>query len=200
MTWIQIYTGRKFDLLNPSPEDVCIEDIAHALSMICRFNGHCNKFYSVAEHSLHVSYRAIRPWKLEGLLHDATEAYVGDMVKPLKCSEPMKAFREIEHDIRYAIATKFGLWLSVPPNVKYADLRMLATERDQLMGPEVEPWFEEEVEPFHFSIPCYAPRKAEQGFLQRFRELTEELAKQTWQKEGLTSRSKIGNDREREES
>lgn len=95
MTWAQTYTDRAFDYDDPQPSSICIEDIAHALSMICRFNGHTDRFYSVAEHSVEVANRIdklisrnvyevhpdISKW---AILHDAAEAYTGDVVAPLK--------------------------------------------------------------------------------------------------------------------
>src|ERR1700724_2684254 len=91
--WQQTFTGRRFYPLSPRVEDVCIEDIAHALSNICRYGGHCREFYSVAQHCNMVS-DWMPEFKLEGLLHDSPEAYIGDMVRPVKHSAEMKAFRE----------------------------------------------------------------------------------------------------------
>src|SRR5262245_27549306 len=105
--WMQTISGRKFWPLDPRPEEVCIEDIGHALSLVCRFGGHCHTFYSVAEHSVRVSLLAedmakssahwtdenIRMIALSGLLHDAAEAYIGDMVRPLKRQPQMVSFR-----------------------------------------------------------------------------------------------------------
>lgn len=82
--WIMTHTGKKFKPFNPRTEDIDIEDIAHALSNICRFNGHVNQFYSVAEHSVLVSVLCPEELKLKGLLHDAAEAYLGDVPSPLK--------------------------------------------------------------------------------------------------------------------
>jgi len=82
--WIQTISGRKFPLAEPDPNQIDIEDIAHALSMLCRFNGHCTQFYSVAEHSMHVSHEISNDLALAGLLHDAAEAYLGDVPSPLK--------------------------------------------------------------------------------------------------------------------
>lgn len=82
--WIMTHTGKKFRPFSPRIEDIDIEDIAHALSNLCRFNGHTSKFYSVAEHSILVSELCPDELKLKGLLHDAAEAYLGDVPSPLK--------------------------------------------------------------------------------------------------------------------
>src|ERR1700744_4853571 len=85
--WIQTFTGKKFSPLAPRPEDVDIRDIAHALAMKCRFNGHCSPFYSIAEHSVRVSWLLEQQGKREalwGLMHDAADAYLPDLGAPIK--------------------------------------------------------------------------------------------------------------------
>ena len=79
--WFLTYTGRQFWPLDPRPEDICIRDIAHHLSLCCRFNGACRVHYSVAQHSVMVANILPAPLRFWGLMHDATEAYVGDMVR-----------------------------------------------------------------------------------------------------------------------
>src|SRR5690554_7094997 len=94
MTFIQTYTGRRFYPLDPNPADVCIEDIAHALSRITRFNAHINaEWYSVAEHSVHVSRIVPPEYALAGLLHDASEAYIADVSRPVKHTDMMAGYR-----------------------------------------------------------------------------------------------------------
>ena len=107
--WMQTYTGRQFWPLDPRPEEVVIEDIARALSMQCRFAGHCAKFYSVADHSVRVSMLADEnsTLALAGLLHDAAEAYVVDVPRPLKRFLP--GYKEIEREVARAIEKRFGL-------------------------------------------------------------------------------------------
>ncbi len=148
--WTQTFTGRKFWPLDVRAGDICIEDIAHALSMICRFGGHCFKFYSVAEHSVRVSHVAeektaqtamatperIRSVALRALLHDAAEAYIGDMVRPLKRQPEMNTFRMIEVEIEEAVTTALGLSYYGREIVKWADEVMLATEIRDLAGGE----------------------------------------------------------------
>ena len=132
--WMQTSTGKKFWPLDPRPEEVFIEDIAQALSKICRFGGHCKAFYSVAQHSCHVSDivcgdRDVRRW---GLLHDAAEAYVGDMIKPLK--RFVNGFSGIESKILSAISARFGLCKKAPEAVEIADEKMLNAEALAVMG------------------------------------------------------------------
>jgi len=105
--WIQTISGKKFPLEEPDPSRIDIEDIAHALSLLCRFNGHCTKFHSVAEHSVHVSHEIAQDLALVGLLHDAAEAYLGDMPSPLK--KKLSQFSEFEHKMEVAIAERFGI-------------------------------------------------------------------------------------------
>jgi hypothetical protein len=84
--WMQTFTGRAFYPLDPRPEDIDPVDIAHALSLICRYGGHSSRFYSVAEHCVLMSHAVAPEHALWALLHDATEAYLGDMIRPLKRS------------------------------------------------------------------------------------------------------------------
>lgn len=119
-----MWSRRYVDPLNLSPDDVDIVDIAHSLSRQCRYNGHCGGFMSVARHSLWVSetlYGYDSQMQLWGLLHDASEAYIGDMVSPLKRSTEMQIFREVEDRIHEAIAEHFGLPWPMPTEVNDAD-------------------------------------------------------------------------------
>src|SRR5690348_7800105 len=135
-SWIETYRGKKFYLLEPTPESILIEDIAHALSQQCRFTGHTRKFYSIAEHSVHVSLLCGLDKRvcLAGLLHDASEAYIADLSRPVKYETPVgPAYFEVENRIMQAIATKFDFEWPMNPKVKTADEIMLHTEKDQLM-------------------------------------------------------------------
>lgn len=129
---MRTFTGKNFDPLAGKPSEIDIRDIAHSLSMLCRFNGHTSRFYSVAEHSLRVS--RILPPELQawGLMHDAAEAYLGDMVRPLKCRMP--EFEEAEDRLLEIIAARFGLPWPVPQAIWVADDILLATEFRDLMG------------------------------------------------------------------
>lgn len=167
--WMQTHSGVQFFPLHPRAEDIRIEDIAHALAHQCRFGGHCNHFYSVAQHSVLVS-RACDPldafW---GLLHDATEAYLVDVPKPIKRSIEMAGYRAIEERLERAIAERFGLPWPMPPSVKRADVVLLATERRDIMGPSPAPWkFDERVDPLDARILPWTPDYAKACFLRRF--------------------------------
>lgn len=121
---IRTASGRRVDPLNMRVEDIDLEDVATSLSNTCRYGGHCGGFLSVARHSIWVSNR-LQPvgdeLALWGLLHDASEAYVGDLVSPLKHTDEMKIFRDIEDKVQEVIATAFVLPWPMPVEVKEAD-------------------------------------------------------------------------------
>ncbi|HZP03434.1 MAG TPA: YfbR-like 5'-deoxynucleotidase [Terracidiphilus sp.] len=186
--FIRTYTGRKFWPLDPKPEEVHIEDIAHALSLTCRFTGHCKTHYSVADHSLRVSklaaeivmgggvgnetiiagraerVRLAREIALWGLLHDASEAYLCDLPSPIKRAPGMgQVYKLYESRLMDVIAQRFNLIPHEPVIVKNADRMLLNTEmRDLMCGANYSP----EV----LSDKIYAMRRyeAEEGFLRRF--------------------------------
>ncbi|MBF0342510.1 MAG: phosphohydrolase [Magnetococcales bacterium] len=167
--WIQTYTGRQFWPMDARVEEIDILDIAHALSMLCRFNGHCRRFYSVAEHAVHVSRVVASPHARWGLLHDAAEAYLSDIPKPVKMELP--AFHPWEERLLGVIGERFGLESRIPEAVKLADMRLLATEKAALMGPEPTPW-PGLPEPLpDLRILCWSPEVAREAFLKRFAEL-----------------------------
>lgn len=124
-------SGRYFDFLNPKPEAIDIHDIATALSRMPRFTGHTTEFYSVAQHSVEVSRLVPPGHALAGLLHDASEAYMGDLASPLKQLVP--DYKAIEKRVERAICARFGLAFPLDPCIKRADLTMLVTERRDLM-------------------------------------------------------------------
>lgn len=138
MTWILTHTGQRFDLLAPTAAMVHPADIAHSLAHLCRFNGHTHEHYSVAQHSYMVSTLVPPQDALAGLLHDATEAYIGDMVRPLK--QVMPAFNEVEQVIWAAICERFSLDTELPASVKKADLILLGVERRDLMPTHPDEW------------------------------------------------------------
>ncbi len=136
--WVQLHSGRVFHPLDPQPEEIDPGDIAHALANLCRFNGHCQRFYSVAEHSVHVSHALPHGLALWGLLHDAAEAYLGDFTKPLKQALP--GLEEVEERVLEAVARRFGLVWPCPPEVKQADQAVLAAEAQQVMAVPPQGW------------------------------------------------------------
>jgi len=136
--WIQTYTGKQFFLDEITAEQIDIKDIAHALSLICRYTGHCAEFYSVAQHSILVSQQLPDELKLDGLMHDAAEAYIGDISTPLKSLLP--EYRKLEGKIFMAIADKFKLRLPEPHDVILFDRCLCATEVKKLMKKQVKPW------------------------------------------------------------
>ena len=167
--WVETYTGKKFRFMNPSPEDIDIVDIAHALSMTCRFGGHCKKFYSVAEHSIHVSVLVAGSAKiaLSGLLHDAAEAYLSDICAPVKGFLPR--YKEIESSLLGAILAKFGLPRKVSAEIKLVDRRMCITEGLQLLN-NANDWGWD-IAPYNFDLKLWSNRTAEKMFLDRFETL-----------------------------
>lgn len=181
---IQTFTGKKFWPLAPRVEDICIEDIAHALSLKCRFGGHCKVFYSVAQHCVLVS-ELLEPSTestlLWGLLHDAAEAYLPDFPTPIKeffyvqYEEAAYYISTLEYQINYCIQKALG----IPPNsynhhlIKAADLKALATERAQLMSEGFEREGLKDIEPAYIKINPLPPYLAEDMFLSRFKKLIE---------------------------
>ena len=168
--WIQTFTGKAFWPLDPDPADVRIEDIAHALSMKCRYSGHTKRFYSVAEHSVHVSDGVAPEFALWGLMHDASEAYLPDVARPIKAQMP--GFVEIEAKVMAAVCKAYGIEGAEPPEVKAADYAILHDEKFALMDPEAMPW-ELTGQPLGAIIYAWRPEEAKQQFLTRFFQLIE---------------------------
>lgn len=131
-SWIQTYTGKKFFPLDPRIEDIDVVDIAHALSLQCRFVGHLKCFYSVAQHSVNVSHHSFIADGLSGLLHDASEAYLSDIAKPLKVTESFSKYRELEDHLQKMIYRRFGLPEDMPMSVSLADRVLMNTEARDL--------------------------------------------------------------------
>lgn len=167
-SWIQTHGGRQFWPLAPRADDIAIADIAHSLSLLCRFNGHCREFYSVAEHSLRVSRICAPEHALWGLLHDAAEAYFGDIPRPVKAQFP--AVADMEERLLRAVAEHFALPWPPPAAVRAADEALLATEARDLMGTPPADWRLAAV-PLPERIAPLAPAAAELAFLARFHEL-----------------------------
>lgn len=176
--WFETQTGRQFFILDPRPEDVRVEDVAQALGHKARFGGfydeHVN-FYSVAEHCLLMTEYALKkrgasPHEaLRVLLHDASEAYTGDMLAPVKRSIP--GFKEIEDRVERVVMPALG----VPPGkcdlARELDERICVTERQQALKPSGNYWRNDNVEPLDVVLRFWGPNKARDIFLLTYYEL-----------------------------
>ena len=172
LTSIQTSGGKIVDLLKADPAAIDIFDVAWSLANQCRFVGHCDEFYSIAQHSLLVSYLCPPSLALDGLLHDGTEAYLGDVSSPLKNALP--AYKVIERAWELAFKEKFGTWTTA--EVKEADLRALSIERTAMMS--LDPYWDAqgiptEAWPPHLKwIRRLTVEGAFTAFLDRFTNLT----------------------------
>jgi len=221
MSWILTATGRRLDLTGSTADDIHPQDIAQGLSRACRFAGQTTAFYSVAQHSVLASYHVPPEDALHALLHDAAEAYLGDLTGPLKrllasyhqalltsaaevagmdvagfvellghrlpmnwtvsftahcmgLHADLPFYHQLERHLLGLIAERFGISRSRPASVAAIDLRLLATERRELMPPDEEVWeCLEGVEPLADRIDPWSAQIAEQRFLQRLAELTD---------------------------
>lgn len=172
---IETFSGERFQPLAPQLSSIFIEDIAHALSNQCRFAGHTRVHYSVAEHSVRVSW-LVEEWgadesvQLWALMHDASEAYLVDLPTPLKQSELGEPYRRAEAALMLAICDRFGMARTQPELVSVADSVMLATEARDLMPFKPGHW-PYEIRPLPDRISPWSSRMAEQHFIERFRDL-----------------------------
>lgn len=166
---ILLSTGRYFSYEQPSA--LTVEEVAHSLSKLCRFTGHCRPFYSVAQHAVLVSRLVPSQWAWEALHHDDAEAVMGDMNSPLKRLLP--EYKAIEKRCEKAILGGFGIDSeNMPPDVKHADLMALRTEQRDLMAPR-EVWTDLlGIEPAAARVFPVPPTIAEQMFLDRHWELS----------------------------
>jgi hypothetical protein len=172
--WIQTYTGKAVYPMDLRPEDIDIADIAHSLSMQCRFNGHCQQFYSVAEHSVlmarHFVLGGMTEYALPALLHDATEAYLTDVPRPVKPF--LRGYKEAEQRAWLAIAERFGLAPELSAHVHDADNRILFDEKSQNMGAGEREW-SWSMERLGVKLLFWEPDLAEAAFLQMYWQLIE---------------------------
>lgn len=181
--WLQTHSGLRYYPLAPRSEDVFLGDIAHSLSQICRYGGHSQHHYSVAQHSVLVSEEVFSAAALPALLHDAAEAYVGDWPRPLKHpgsfdprGEAAAAwYRDVEERNMVAVYTAFGIPLpltdDVADEIARVDTQILLDEADAVMGGQAFPWG---IQGEPLGIPRiypYASGVAETVFLARFRQL-----------------------------
>jgi 5'-deoxynucleotidase YfbR-like HD superfamily hydrolase len=176
MTWITTNSGKRFDFTQPFDNTFDIHDIAHALAHINRFTGHTDQPYSVAQHSVYVSNIVPPRYALAGLMHDAAEAYLGDVSAPLKALLP--EYKRIEHEVEMALWVAFKIPVSdaIHPCIKAADLRMLATEKRDLVTYDGDWLALEGITPIEDRIMPWPPMYAEEMFLSRFLELTQARA------------------------
>lgn len=180
--WMQTYTGVAFRPWSAEVDDIVLEDIAHSLAFQCRYNGHTREFYSVAQHAVLLATYALDQVRLEdaywALFHDAAEAYIGDMVRPVKVEMP--AFRALDDDLTAKIAARFGLDGTVIPDyVKGLDARILLDERNALLTTPPQEWDVDQLAPLGIEIVSWSPADAEAAFLQtydRLEQLRAELA------------------------
>jgi hypothetical protein len=177
--WIETWTGKKFYFLNPDPDMIDIRDIAHSLAMQCRFTGHVDTFMSVAEHSVAVSVICNEENALQGLLHDASEAYLSDIASPIKQQFPQ--YYEMEHKLMEAIAKKFGFSYPISDDVKDADATQLKTEAKFLLSSWGTDWAALfPTQGRRGKVPlCLAPVQAEQLFLNSYEQITNETVSST---------------------
>lgn len=164
-------SGRYFDFIDPQPDQIDIEDIAWGLAMTSRFGGQVKPgvaFYSVAQHSVLVASVVPQEHRFAALMHDAAEAYTGDMVGPLKQLCP--DFKAVEKRVEAAIFAKFGIATPLDPCVKHADLRLLRTEQRDLTAGHADSWNGlDSWAPLPRQIDGWLPEYAAAHFLQRFR-------------------------------
>lgn len=173
--FMQTLSGKHFTPADPQVSSIEIVDISHALSNLCRFAGHVQPFYSVAQHSVIVAnivklLGGDKREQFHGLMHDATEAYLTDMPSPVK--RLMADYRALEDKLYLVIAERFGLDQELPAIVKRADAIALATEAQQLMG---NPDWGLTEKPAKIIITMKMPAQAKKMFVKKFMELGGEI-------------------------
>ena len=174
--WMETYSGLAIVPAYPEAEIILIRDIAHHLSQICRFNGACREFYSVAQHSVMVAQQLPKELQLEGLLHDAAEAYTGDITSPMKKLLDSAMLDAVEWKINNILVYKFKLEINFAdnPQVKDADIVMLKSEAKELMKTQGYAW---DLYPGWDRLKCvpievcWNPSLAEGNFLRMYRRL-----------------------------
>ncbi len=173
---IRTFSGKTFWPLEPRAADVDMVDIAHALANLCRYVGHTRRFYSVAQHSVLVADVVGPPHRAWGLLHDAAEAYLGDMAATVKVADaPLgAAYRAVEESVTRAIAERFGLAWPEPDDVVVADRALLVAEFRDLMvlhAGDLEWLVERYGPPYPKEVDPWSPDEAEVAFLDTYRRL-----------------------------
>lgn len=168
-------SGAVFWPLDPRPEEINILDIAHNLAMQCRFNGGVRApFLSVAEHSWHVSYQVPEEFAFEGLMHDAAEAYLGDLIRPLKVLPEFEHYKVLEHRWEKVIAAKFGLQFPLPPEIKIADNAVVGAENEQWRPKSAATVLHDPNNVAKIRVEGWVPAVAKMHFIGRFVELDQQ--------------------------
>jgi hypothetical protein len=172
--WMETFTGKRFYSLNPKAEDVDIIDIAHSLSNQCRYGGHTNIHYSVATHCCVLSdymrrRSSSRRDALIALMHDAGEAYLSDIVRPIK--HRVTQLKEVEAAIDRVVFEAFSLPAVLPQWLKLIDSQIINDERSVVMSDSGNDWSTSALEPLGVVIPAWAPTRAKFEFLLRFYQL-----------------------------
>lgn len=164
--WIQTYSGISFYPIDPRQEDIEIVDIAHSLSLQCRYAGHCKEFYSVAEHCCHLHDIIEDKDKFAALMHDASEAYLVDIPRPVK--PYLLNYYELEDKIQSVIFEKYQISFPYSKQVKELDYSILLDEKNILMNPSRQPWDMVGIKEIGAVIQCWQPKQAKQEFINRF--------------------------------
>lgn len=168
---IQTYSGKLISIFDPDPSNIIITDIAHSLSNLCRFGGHTRKFYSVAEHSIHCSRTCDSALALCALLHDASEAYMVDIPRPIKIQPEFSIYRQLEENLSRAIADRFNFDFDLFEIIKPVDSFMCYVEAYNLMPQDGEfQW--PDCPDKELQLNYWSPSVAKLEFLRRYAELT----------------------------
>lgn len=172
--YIEVNSGQKFYPFDLPRANISIEDVAHSLAHNCRFNGHTSSFYSVAEHSVLVSHLCEPENALAGLLHDASEAVISDIPKPIKNFLP--DVQALEHQLELYMFDRYANGARMNEDIKLCDITALAMEATAIM-PGAD-WVDELRRNFPLKntgvlkVCCLSPMVAKQLFLARYKELT----------------------------
>lgn len=171
--WIGLLSGAQFNYNRPEESDVTLDDLASALSNICRFSGHLPCFYSVAQHLVNTLKIVDPEFAFDALMHDTAEAFTNDLPTPLKWALPI--FKELEIKIEGAMAEKFGFNYPYPPQVKQADTEMLILEKlyvkkDDRVWPQYEGIVVDHLID-KVDLKAWQPQRAKREFLERYEEL-----------------------------
>ena len=173
---IALLSGAMFNYNKPEESGVTVDDLATALSNVCRFSGHLPRFYSVAQHLVNTSRIVAPEFAFTALMHDTAEAFTNDLPTPLKAALPV--FKELETKIEAAMSNKFGFQFPYPPEVKLADTQMLLLEKNYVKEDDNVWEYYGDVEFEHLrdtvDLDSWQPRRAKREWMERFEELNNE--------------------------